>query len=98
MTGEAMHPPDSSTAKFAFAYGVASTILLILFFTPWFGALVLYGSMVTGTLGIVYGVLALRRKQPRGKALTGIILGAISVLLGAAILVFALMFTGALFT
>lgn len=97
MTNDVFNRPDSGTAKTALSSGIASLILLILFFTPWFGVFVLYGSIVMGILGIVFGALALKRRQPKGAAVTGLVLGAICVLIGAGIQIFALMFIGAIF-
>jgi len=44
----------------------------------------------------VLGILALTRKQSRAFAVTGIVTGAFSVVFGLGILIFALVFVGAI--
>lgn len=69
---------------------------MILFFTPWFGEFMIYASIVAGVLGIVFGFIALKNRQPKGFALTGLILGALMAIFGIALVIFALMFVGAI--
>ncbi len=85
---------DSGTARNALSSGIASVVLAVLFFTPWFGEYLLYGSMVMGIVAVVFGILAIKRGQPKGMAVTGLVLGLLTALLGVAVLIFALAFVG----
>lgn len=87
---------DTKAATSALTAGIVSIILLILFFTPWFGEYIFYASIVIGLVSVVIGIIALTKKQPKKLAVTGIVLGAISALFGIGLLLFALMFVGAI--
>ena len=87
---------DTKAATSSLSAGVVSVILMILFFTPWFGEFMIYGSIFAGVLGVVFGIVALRKRQPKGLALTGLILGALMAIFGIALVIFALMFVGAI--
>lgn len=87
---------DTKAATSSLSAGVVSVILMILFFTPWFGEFMIYGSIFAGVLGIVFGIIALKKRQPKGFALTGLILGALMAIFGIALVIFALMFVGAI--
>jgi len=74
---------------------VALACFLFLFFTlGGFAPLILSG--VLGAAGVVLGILALNRKQSRAFAVTGIVTGALSLVFGLGILIFALVFVGAI--
>jgi hypothetical protein len=85
---------ETGAARYALSSGIASVVLAILYMTPWVGAFVLYGSIFFGIVGVVFGILALKRRQPKGMAVTGLVLGALSILFGVAVLLFALAFVG----
>lgn len=96
MTDETAYVQESNTARRALISGITSVTLAILYFTPWVGAFVLYGSVIFGIVAIVFGALALKRHEPKGIAISGLMLGVFSVILGLTIIVFALVFVGAL--
>ncbi|GAA1624935.1 hypothetical protein [Leucobacter chromiireducens] len=83
-------------ATSALTSGIASIVLLVLFFTPWFGAYLCYASIALGAFGVVVGIGALRRRQPKRLAVTGLVLGSISAVVGIGLIVFALVFGGAI--
>lgn len=85
----------NGTARYALSASLASLVLLVLYFTPWVGQFVLYGSIVFGVIAVVFGIRGLVRKQPKGLAITGLVIGALTALLGLGIILFALMFVGA---
>lgn len=85
---------SNGTARYALSAGLASLVLLALYFTPWVGPFVLYGSIVFGVIAVVFGILGLVRKQTKALAITGLIVGALTTLLGLGIILFALMFVG----
>lgn len=87
---------ETRTARTALTSGIASVILAILYLTPFLGVTTLYGSILFGVVAVVTGILALRRRQPKGWAITGLILGAISALFGVSVFLFALAFVGAI--
>ena len=88
--------PSRGLATSALVAGLlAVACLLFLFFTlGGFAPLILSG--VLGAAGVVLGILALTRKQSRAFAVTGIVTGAFSVVFGLGILIFALVFVGAI--
>lgn len=83
-------------APTALVAGVASVLLLVLNFVALSGMTVLVVSMIAGVLGVVLGIVAVRARASKGAAIAGIITGAIGFLFSAAIVVFALLFIGAL--
>ncbi|MCW2287622.1 hypothetical protein EDF60_1462 [Leucobacter luti] len=87
---------DTKAAASSLSAGVVSVILAILFFTPWFGEFMIYGSIFAGILGVVFGIIALKKGQSRGPAVTGIALGALSAVFGSALIIWALIFVGAI--
>lgn len=87
---------DTKAATSSLSAGVASVILAILFFTPWFGEFMIYGAIVAGILAVVFGIIAVKKRQPKGFALTGLILGALTAIFGIGLIIFALIFIGAI--
>lgn len=61
------------------------------------GLVVLYTSVIAGLAGIVLGIVALVKRQSKGLAITGLVLGALVVLYMVGWVVFALLFIGAMF-
>ena len=77
--------------------GVGSLVLLVFFFVvAAAGPAVLGAAVLCGGAGVVLGIVALRRRLPKGLAITGLVLGAAGLLLASGIFVFALIFIGAL--
>lgn len=85
---------ETATSRNALSAGIASVILSILFFTPWVGQFILYGSIAFGIIGVVLGIIALKKRQPKGMATIGIVLGAFSALFGTALILWAFAFVG----
>ncbi len=75
--------------------GIASLLLMIIFFATPAGAALVIASMILGAIGVVLGIVAVKTRQPRGLAIAGIVTGAVGFLLGLAIYLFALLFVGA---
>lgn len=94
MTDDSVVIQETGTARYALSSGIASVVLAIIYFTPWVGVYVLYGSIFFGVVAVIFGILALVRKQPKGMAITGLALGAFSALFGIALIIFALAFVG----
>lgn len=95
MNSTSSYSADTRAATTAISSGIASIILALLFLTPWVGSFVLYGGAVLGITGVVSGVLAVKRGQPKGIAVTGIATGCVGFLACAGILIFTLVFVGA---
>ncbi len=92
---------DNSSAPVATAAlitGIVAFVLTLVFFLTPAGAIVLALATITGVVAIILSIIALRRKQKKGFAVTGLVLGIISVVAAAAIYVFALLFIGAFTT
>ncbi|MFA5606222.1 MAG: hypothetical protein WDA07_03385 [Leucobacter sp.] len=75
--------------------GIIGLVLDIIFFTTPAGLVVLVAGLIFGLVGLITGIIALRQRQSKGMALTGLITGALAVLLAVGIIVFALVFVGA---
>jgi len=69
-------------------------LLAIYMLTP-AGAFVLYSGTVFGLIGVVLGIVALKKRQHTGVAVAGLIAGALAFLFGLAVVLFALVFIGA---
>ncbi len=83
-------------ATFSLVAGLVSFVALVLFFALPGGPAPLAAAAFLGGVAIVFGIIALRRHQSKGSAITGIVTGAFSFLLSAGIYVFALLFIGAI--
>jgi len=66
-------PPQRQAAGLALAALIVGIVAFILGWIPVFGA-------VVGIVAVILGILALRKHQSKGRALTGVILGVIGVL------------------
>lgn len=89
---------DTSSAPLATAAlitGIAAFVLTLVFFLTPAGPIVLALASLAGVVAIVLSIIALTRKQKKGLAVTGLVLGIFSVVIAAAIYVFALLFVGA---
>lgn len=83
-------------SEIALATGLASIACAILHLLTDLGWLVAAPCMILGILGIVFGVIALRKHQHKGMAVTGLVTGAIGFLFMGGLFVFALVFLGTL--
>ncbi|XPP26734.1 MAG: hypothetical protein ACNYNX_00735 [Leucobacter sp.] len=76
--------------------GAVSLVLLVVFVATMAGQGVWIASLVLGVVALVLGVVALVKRHAKGFAIAGVALGAVSVLSSAGLLVFALIFVGAI--
>lgn len=86
--------PWQSTA--ALIAGLVSLAALVAFIVLPAGATPLLFAALFGAIAIILGIIGVRGSRSKGKAITGIISGAFSLLLSAAIYIFALLFVGAI--
>lgn len=96
MTTQPSDPAMNVTgaARYALVTGLISIVLVGIYLFTAVGSTVLYGSMLAGLAGVVLGVVALRKQQHKGVAITGLITGLVGFLLGLGIVLFALAFVG----
>jgi hypothetical protein len=76
--------------------GAVAVVLTLVFFFTMLGGGPLVAALVAGVVGIILGVVALRKEQAKGIAVTGLVLSIITAVLAAAIILFALIFVGAI--
>ena len=84
-------PASNGLAMSALITGLLGLLAVLVFFMTDLG-----GSLLLGIVGFVLGIVALKKRQSKGMAVTGLVTGLISALLALAIFVFALIFIGAL--
>ena len=70
---------------------------MIVFFAADFGGSPAFVALALGVVGFILGIVALKKRQSKGMAITGLILGLIVALVTLALTVFALLFLGAFF-
>lgn len=93
--GAAAAPEQASGIALAsLLTGLAGVVLVLVFFVTMAGPVVAYLGLAVGVVGVLLGIVALRKKQSRGMAVTGIIAGALSALVVIALFTFALVFLG----
>ena len=80
----------------ALVTGILAPVLLIVLFLSLGGMIPLVLGGLVGVIATVLGALALKRGQTRAFAITGIVAGALAIALGVGLLLFALIFVGAL--
>lgn len=87
-------PSRNGLAITALILGIAAVVFALLGFVPVAGFAFLGLGGLLGMVALILGIIALagKNRQGRGKGLTGIILGAIGVLLSIAAIVFQLSF------
>lgn len=78
----------------ALATGLGSIACVILHLLTDIGWVVFLGSIVLGAAGVVFGIIALRKRQPKWMAVTGLVTGAAGFLFMIGMFVFALVFLG----
>lgn len=89
-------PASKGLALSSLLFGVVSLALLLVFLFSTPGNGVLIAAVALGIVGLVLGIAALRKRQSKVLSVTGLVLGALSVLCALALVVFALIFVGAL--
>ena len=82
------------SSRFSLIAGLIGLATLIVFFFTSTGPVFLWLGVVAGLVGVVFGIVALRHRKPDPSAMTGIITGSVSALLGLGLFVFALVFVG----
>lgn len=82
----------------AFVTGLLGLLLTIVFFATDVGSSFLIFGALLGVAGVVFGIIALVKKQSRGLAIAGLIVGAFTSLGALALFIFALLFVGAFIT
>lgn len=93
--------PSSSSNALALAsliVSIVGAVLILIFFLTVAGAPILWSGAVLGLVAVILAVVALNKRQPKGMALTGFIIGALCVLIAVGLFVFALIFVGAYMT
>ncbi len=78
------------------AFGAAGLLLFIVFLLTAAGRGIMIAAVAAGIAGSALGAVALARRQAKGFAVTGIVLGALTVLLAIGLVLFALVFVGAI--
>lgn len=96
MTSQAPHNSANTwVSPAALIAGLASIVLFALSFFWGDGITMLSLSSTLGVLGVILGIVGLRIYKPNGAAVAGIVTGAIGLLLGLGLIIFALLFIGA---
>lgn len=80
----------------ALATGLGSFLLAVIYFVALSGMAPLLLAAGVGLLGVVLGIAALVKRGNGGMALIGIVSGAITVVVGLGVILFALLFVGAI--
>lgn len=90
--------PSSSKlfAVLSLACGVIGITLFIVFLFSMIGAVLAWSALAVGLLGLILGIVALAKGQPKALALTGLVLSSLTTLLVIALVIFALIFVGAI--
>ena len=91
-------PPFSRhwSSRASLIAGLLGLVSAVTFFFTSTGPVFLGLGVLAGILGVVFGIIALRHERPDPSAVTGIVTGSISALLGIGLFVFALIFVGAI--
>lgn len=77
--------------------GLISVALFVTFLFTSTGGTMLYLAVAAGIAGVVFGIIAIRKRDFVGVAITGLVLGAAVCVAGLGLIVFALAFVGAIF-
>lgn len=86
---------ETGAARSALVTGLIGIVLIAIYMLTPVGPFVLYSGMLFGLVGLILGIVALSKRQPKGMAVTGLITGAVAFLFGLAVVLFALLFVGA---
>lgn len=100
MTDQTRPATSSAAVKWhavlAFVAGIVSLLLFLSVFTVFSaGPEVLGAAVVCGLAAVVFGIVALRRRSSKALAITGIVTGGFTLLVGTALLIFVLLWIGA---
>ena len=90
--------PSQALAISALGTGLLGLLLTIIFLISDAGPVMLWGGFILGIVGLVLGIVALKKKQSKGMALTGLIAGIVAMLVAIALILFTLLFIGAFMT
>lgn len=90
--------PAKGLALSALILGLGALLSIVLFMFTETGPAFLSIASILGLVGLILGIVALKKRQPKAMAITGIVTGTIALLLSLGIIVFALLFIGALMT
>ena len=86
---------ETGVARSALVTGLIGIVLMAIYMVTPVGPFVLYRGMLFGLVGLILGIVALTKRQPKGMAVTGLITGAVAFFFGFAVVLFALLFIGA---
>lgn len=76
--------------------GIVSVLLVIIFVATTGGFLPLIGAALLAGSAVIIGIIALVKRQPKAMAIAGLVTGALVFLFSLGLMVFALLFVGAL--
>ena len=101
-TTESQAPPQMPPATAgrglaltALITGVLGLLLLAVFMFTGAGVEALFGALILGLLGLIFGIIGLKKRQSKGMSITGLITGILAMLGSLGWFVFALVFIGA---
>lgn len=97
MSPEQQSALPTGAPRSALIAGLISVALFLAFLFTSAGETMLYLAMAAGIVGIVLGIIAIRKRDFVGVAVTGLVLGAVVCIAAAGLIVFALAFVGAIF-
>lgn len=83
-------------AELALATGLASIACAILHLVTDLGWIVFSGTLLFGVLGVIFGIIALSKQQPKSLAVTGLVAGVVGLVFGLGLLIFTMIFVGAI--
>ena len=89
-------PNSRALPTSALVLSIIGAALLLLFFATNVGGGALIGAAAAGLVGTLLGALSLKNKSARGMSITAIVLGAIELVVALGLVVFALIFVGAI--
>lgn len=81
-------------SEFALATGLASIACAVLYLFTDIGPVIYIATLIFGIAGIVLGIIALAKRQPKGMAVTGLVAGIVGVVFCLAVIIFAMIFLG----
>lgn len=76
--------------------GLISVVTFLVFLFTDTGATMLFLAAVSGIAAVVFGIIAIRKRAFVGIAVTGLVLGALGAIISVGILIFTLIFIGAI--
>jgi len=92
-----MNNPSKSFALSSLLLGIAALVLFLLFMTTDIeGPITLYIAFAASLVGIVLSIVALVKHQSKVMSILGLVLSVLALLLSLGLLLFALVFVGAI--